>query len=159
MLFRSSGQNDVASDFEQRATTLKDRFQTDIWNSTLEHFIDRHQRDTECVQYWEPIRGRELVGLVPWMFSMPDNDAKYSAAWSHLLNSDELSGSSGMRTVEPSYEYYMRQYRYDAATGLRECQWNGPVWPYQTTQALLGDRKSTRLNSSHSGESRMPSSA
>ena len=28
-----------------------------------------------------------------------------------------------------------------------------------TALSLLGDRKSTRLNSSHSGESRMPSSA
>ena len=40
-----------------------------------------------------------------------------------------------MRTVEASYEYYMRQYRYlgDAP----ECQWNGPIWPYQTTQVLI----------------------
>ena len=30
---------------------------------------------------------------------------------------------------------------------------------YQNTQGLILDRKSTRLNSSHSGESRMPSSA
>lgn len=131
------GQNDVAADFEQRAATLKERFQADIWNTTLEHFIDRHQRDTECVKYWEPIRGRELVGLVPWMFSMPDNNSTYNAAWSHLLDTDKLRGSNGMRTNEPSYEYYMRQYRYDEPTGLRECQWNGPVWPYQTTQVLL----------------------
>ena len=30
---------------------------------------------------------------------------------------------------------------------------------YQTNNSLASDRKSTRLNSSHSGESRMPSSA
>ncbi|KAM3414839.1 hypothetical protein BST61_g9983 [Cercospora zeina] len=39
-----------------------------------------------------------------------------------------------MRTVEPSYEYYMRQYRYEGSN--RECQWIGPVWPYQPTQVL-----------------------
>lgn len=133
-----TGQSDVASDFAQRAETLKDRFQSDIWNTTLEHFIDRHQRNTTCVEYWEPIRGRELVGLVPWMFGMPDDDAMYSAAWKHLLDEEKLKGPNGMRTNEPSYEYYMRQYRYDQPTGLRECQWNGPVWPYQTTQVLLG---------------------
>lgn len=133
-----TGQDDVASDYAQRAATLKEKFQGDIWNETLEHFIDRHYSTTECVKYWEPIRGRELVGLVPWMFSMPDDEETYSAAWKHLLNSEELRGSDGMRTVEPSYEYYMQQYRYDEATGLRECQWNGPVWPYQTTQVLLG---------------------
>lgn len=133
-----TGQEAVTDDFNQRAATLKERFQTDIWNTTLQHFIDRHQRDTECVKYWEPIRGRELVGLVPWMFNMPDDNATYSEAWKHLISPDELRGASGMRTNEPSYEYYMRQYRYDNATGLRECQWNGPVWPYQTTQVLLG---------------------
>ncbi|KAF2168733.1 hypothetical protein M409DRAFT_65152 [Zasmidium cellare ATCC 36951] len=133
-----AGQGDVATDFQQRADTLKERFQADIWNTTLEHFIDRYQRDTDCVKYWEPIRGRELVGLVPWMFSMPDNNSTYNPAWKNLLDSDKLKGPNGMRTNEPSYEYYMRQYRYDQPTGLRECQWNGPVWPYQTTQVLLG---------------------
>jgi hypothetical protein len=133
-----AGKASVSSSYIERAAGLKKRFQDDIWNDTLSHFIDRHYETTEFVEYWEPIRGRELVGLVPWMFGMPDNNPKYSAAWSHLLDTEELRGSSGMRTIEPSYEYYMRQYRYDAPTGLRECQWNGPVWPYQTTQVLLG---------------------
>ena len=31
--------------------------------------------------------------------------------------------------------------------------------PVYVTEDMVGDRKSTRLNSSHSGESRMPSSA
>jgi hypothetical protein len=30
----------------------------------------------------------------------------------------------------------MRQYRYEGKA--RECQWNGPIWPFQTTQVLLG---------------------
>ena len=47
-----------------------------------------------------------------------------------------LAGKAGMRTVEASYEYYMRQYRYLGSAP--ECQWNGPIWPYQTTQVLHG---------------------
>ena len=35
----------------------------------------------------------------------------------------------------------------------------GPGQPLDATQYFMIDRKSTRLNSSHSGESRMPSSA
>ncbi|KAI7471912.1 glycogen debranching enzyme [Hortaea werneckii] len=137
---RVAGQDDVATDFDQRAATLKDRFQTSIWNTSLEHFIDRYYVDNENVSYWDPIRGRELVGLVPWMFGMPDDNSTYSAAWKHLLDPEELRGSGGMRTVEPSYEYYMRQYRYAIVMGVPqlECQWNGPVWPYQTTQILYG---------------------
>lgn len=52
------------------------------------------------------------------------------------MNTNELKGPYGLRTVEPIYQYYMRQYRYE---GTRpECQWNGPVWPYQMTQVLTG---------------------
>lgn len=131
-----AGQSSIASDYRAKAANIKSRFQADIWNSTLEHFIDRHQTSNEYVQYYQPIRGRELAGYVPWMFGMPDNNDKYNSAWKHLRDSNKFQGSNGLRTVEPSYEYYMRQYRYEGSR--RECQWNGPVWPYQTTQVLYG---------------------
>jgi len=107
-----------------------------MWNSSFEHFIDRHYESTQCAQYWDFIRGRELAGYVPWLHDLPDDLAIYAQSWKHLLDSDKLAGPFGLRTVEPSYEYYMKQYRYDAETGRRECQWNGPVWPYQTSQVL-----------------------
>ena len=54
------------------------------------------------------------------------------------MSPDQLAGSHGLRTVEPSYPRYLTQYRYDQATGRPECQWNGPSWPFQTSQALTG---------------------
>jgi hypothetical protein len=107
-----------------------------MWNSSFEHFIDKHYESTECAQYWDFIRGRELAGYVPWLHDLPDDSAVYAQSWKHILDSDKLAGPFGLRTVEPTYEYYMKQYRYDAETGKRECQWNGPVWPYQTSQIL-----------------------
>jgi hypothetical protein len=55
-----------------------------------------------------------------------------------LLSPDEFAGPYGLRTVEPSYQYYMRQYRYAVVDGkkLPECQWNGPSWPFDTTLVL-----------------------
>ena len=131
-----AGQSSIASDYRARAANIKSRFQADIWNTTLQHFIDRHQRTNQYVQYYQPIRGRELAGYVPWMFGMPDNTDQYNQAWKHIKDTNKLYGSNGMRTGEPSYQYYMRQYRYEGSN--RECQWNGPVWPYQTTQVLYG---------------------
>jgi hypothetical protein len=110
--------------------------QSSLWNSTFEHFIDRFYQTTSCASYWDFIRGRELAGYLPWLHDLPDDKAAYAQAWKHVLDSSKLAGPFGLRTTEPSYEYYMRQYRYDAPTGLRECQWNGPVWPYQTSQVL-----------------------
>ncbi|HEY0777413.1 MAG TPA: hypothetical protein VGD56_05545 [Gemmatirosa sp.] len=124
--------------FAARADTLRRAVLDALWSPDLQHFVDRYQIDNAFVHYWQPIRGRELVGYLPWYVDLPDSTPAYAAAWRHLLSPHELAGRAGLRTVEPSYEYYMRQYRYDRATGGRECQWNGPAWPFQTTQALVG---------------------
>lgn len=129
-----AGDSAMAADYQARADALKARVLDSLWSEKLGHFIDRYQVSNEHVKYWEPIRARELVGYLPWMFSLPPDDPKYAAAWAHLLSPEHLAGHAGMRTVEAGYEYYMRQYRYLGADP--ECQWNGPVWPYQTTQVL-----------------------
>ena len=132
-----SGDLTAASDFSQKATTLQQTMLEALWSPQFNHFIDRYKANNAFVKYWEPIRGRELVGYLPWAFAMVPPEARYETAWSYLLSPDGLAGPAGLRTVGPSYEYYMRQYRYDWQTKLRECQWNGPVWPFQTTQALM----------------------
>ncbi|RYM12947.1 MULTISPECIES: MGH1-like glycoside hydrolase domain-containing protein [Sphingobium] len=132
-----AGNTAMAADYAARADALQKRVLADLWSEKLAHFIDRHQsRKNEHVNYWQPIRNRELVGYLPWMFDLVPDNAHYAAAWAHLLDPASLAGKAGMRTVEASYEYYMQQYRYLGAAP--ECQWNGPVWPYQTTQILHG---------------------
>lgn len=121
----------TAHQYERRAELIKDRVEGNLWNSTFQHFIDRYQVENQYVKYFDFIRGRELVGYVPFMFSLPNDTQEFAASWSHVLNPDELLGAYGMRTNEPSYQYYMHAF----TSGN---QWNGPVWPYQTTQALLG---------------------
>ncbi|MDI1297527.1 MAG: discoidin domain-containing protein [bacterium] len=132
-----TGDTALAQDFTARADALQGHILTDLWSDTLTHFIDRHEsRKNAHVEYWQPIRNRELVGYLPWMFDLVPDDAKYAAAWAHLIDPASLAGKAGMRTVEAGYPYYMRQYRYLGTAP--ECQWNGPVWPYQTTQVLHG---------------------
>ncbi|KAI3552899.1 hypothetical protein CABS01_06341 [Colletotrichum abscissum] len=128
------GLDSVVEEYNTRAQNIKDTLQRDLWNSTFEHFIDRYQVNNENVTYWDFIRGRELAGFVPWAHDLLDDDAKFGEAWKHALNSEELGGPFGLRTVEPSYEYYMRVWRYEGTH--TECHWNGPSWPYQTTQVL-----------------------
>ncbi|KAF2033974.1 hypothetical protein EK21DRAFT_57469 [Setomelanomma holmii] len=130
------GSDSIVSDYNSRAAAIKTRVQSSLWNSTFEHFIDRYQQNNDFVKYWNFIRGRELVGYVPWTHSLPDDTTEHAQAWKHALNTNQLLGPHGLRTVEPSYQYYMRQYRYDGTQP--ECQWNGPVWPFQTTQVISG---------------------
>jgi len=136
-------QPNVAKDYRARAERLRSAMLAQLWNPALQHFTDRYQRSTPYVIAGDFIRGRELVGYVPWAFELPPHDDSasskaYAEAWSHLLSPDQLGGSHGLRTVEPSYPRYLTQYRYDQATGHPECQWNGPSWPFQTSQALTG---------------------
>jgi hypothetical protein len=134
---------DVARDYRERAERLRSAMLAQLWNPTLQHFTDRYQRSTPYVTAGDFIRGRELVGYVPWAFELPPHDNStsskaYAGAWSHLVSPNQLAGTHGLRTVEPSYPRYLTQYRYDQATGRPECQWNGPSWPFQTSQALTG---------------------
>ncbi|WP_376788220.1 MGH1-like glycoside hydrolase domain-containing protein [Phenylobacterium montanum] len=133
-----AGDEKDAGMFDARADALRGRVVDSLWNDKLGHFVDRYKVDNAFVHYWGPIRGRELVGYLPWTFELAPDDATRAAAWAHLLSPAELGGKAGPRTVEPSYPNYLRQFRYDWQTGLRECQWNGPSWPFQTTQALTG---------------------
>lgn len=131
-------QSAVASDYTARAERLRTAVLTQLWNPTLQHFTDIYQRSTSFVTAGNFIRGRELVGYTPWLYELPPTTRQqpFDRAWQHLLDPQELAGPYGLRTVEPSYPKYLMQYRYDAATGQPECQWNGPSWPFQTSQAL-----------------------
>jgi hypothetical protein len=133
-----AGDTNTANAFAATAAALRNAVETNLWNDGLQHFSDRFKADNQFVHYWDFIRGRELAGYVPWSFELPDGDPKFDAAWEHLLSPTELGGPYGLRTVEPSYEYYLRQYRYVTVEGkwLPECQWNGPTWPFDTTLVL-----------------------
>jgi len=139
---RLSGKVDVAEKYNKRAQAIRSAVLAQLWNPALQHFTDRYQRTTPYVAEGAFIRGRELVGYTPWLYELPPNDVPskedYSQAWSHVLSAKELAGPTGLRTVEPSYPRYLVQYRYDGKMGLRECQWNGPSWPFQTSQTLTG---------------------
>ena len=122
--------------YTMRAGDLKHNVEKYLWNDSLKHFTDRFKVSNQYVHYWDFIRGRELAGIVPWYFDLPVDDEKYSAAWNHLKDSIYLLGKYGLRTNEPSYEYYFKQFVF--FEGKPGSQWNGPSWPYQTSQALTG---------------------
>jgi len=128
----------LALDYTHRADRLRAAVLQQLWNPTLQHFTDRYQRSTPHVTAGDFIRGRELVGYTPWLYELPPTTqaAPYNTAWQHLISPNELAGPQGLRTVETTYPKYLTQYRYDAPTGQPECQWNGPSWPFQTSQAL-----------------------
>ena len=128
--------NDAASaiKYREKAAALKANIQTHLWNDPMQHFVDRFQQNNQYVHYWDYIRGRELAGMAPWYFNLPDDKPLYNSAWKHLTDTNYLLGPFGLRTNEPSYEHYFKQFVY--FEGKRGSQWNGPSWPYQSSQAI-----------------------
>lgn len=135
-----AGDATTAGAFSNQAGVLRRTVERELWNSREQQFMDRYKVSNRYVHYWDFIRGRELAGYVPWAFELPDQNPKYNASWRHLLSSTGFAGPFGLRTVEPTYQYYLRQYRYATVDGQRrpECQWNGPSWPFDTTLVLEG---------------------
>ena len=129
-----TGDSSSADAYYHKASELKDNMQKYLWNPALHHFTDRYKEENQFVKNWDFIRGRELAGMAPWYFNLPDDNATFSRAWTHVVDSTYLLGQYGLRTNEPSYEYYFHQFVY--FQGKRGSQWNGPSWPYQTSQTL-----------------------
>lgn len=73
-----NSQQTIATDYTARAAAIKQKFQSQQWNSTYQHFIDRHQTSNSYVKYFDFIRGRELVGYVPWAHDLPDDSKDYA---------------------------------------------------------------------------------
>lgn len=124
----------LSREYLQKAASLKAKVQRDLWNDSLQHFTDRFKVNNLYVHDWDFIRGRELAGIIPWYFNLPADDQTYNAAWMHILDTTNLLGRFGLRTNEPSYQYYFKQFVF--FEGQRGSQWNGPSWPYQTSQAI-----------------------
>ncbi len=130
------GDNATSREYFQKAVNLKSTVEKNLWNDSLRHFTDRFKQNNQYVHYWDFIRGRELAGMTPWYFDLPADSPVYNAAWKHVLDTNQLLGKYGLRTNEPSYQYYFKQFVYNF--GQRGSQWNGPSWPYQSSQVITG---------------------
>ncbi len=71
---------------------------------------------------------RELLGYVPWYFDLPD--ARYAVAWRQLTDAQGFAAPYGLTTAEQRHPEF--RIRYDG----HQCLWNGPVWPFATSQTL-----------------------
>lgn len=130
------GDQQTSKDYAQRATALKSNVQRFLWNDAMHHFMDRFKVSNEYVKNWDFIRGRELAGFAPWYFNLPADSPRYHDSWKHVLDTTQLQGKFGLRTNEPSYPYYFKQFVF--TFGRPGSQWNGPSWPYQSSQVITG---------------------
>lgn len=118
-----AGQADVAKEYKAKADRLRQLIETQLWNPN-DNFYETVPRKGQ--NNWSGVR--ELVGFIPWYFEIPS--ANRADAWKQLFDPKGFAGTFGPTTAE------RRSPRFNF-TNPHECLWNGPSWPFATTQTLV----------------------
>ncbi len=121
-----AGEALTAQDYAQWATALRTATQSHLWDRNRQFFFHMQRDDNPTGALLDT---REEEGFVPWMFELPV--ASDSTAMAELLDPQGFAASFGPTTAERR----SRWFDYQAQTC---CHWDGPSWPYETSQTLTG---------------------
>ncbi len=121
---RMAGNSALADQYNGEARELRAIVEARLWNPK-DQFYETIPRVPDAK--WVGVR--ELVGYVPWYFDLPQHDR--NVAWKQLTDPQGFVGTFGPTTAE---RRSLRYRFYDP----HECLWNGPSWPFATTQTLVG---------------------
>ena len=125
------GRGDVSRRFADRADVLRAKIDRLLWDGDFYKVIPC-RRD-------EPIKAelrprvpaehdvREQIGYIPWYFHIPGPDK--SVAFRFLTDEAGFAAPWGITTAERCHPRFMFRHSH-------ECLWNGPVWPFATSQTL-----------------------
>lgn len=122
---RMSGWTSLAEKYEAIAEDLHERILQVIWNKS-DGFFETVSRTTK-----KSVDVREAVGFVPWIYHLPPDTATYGNAWAQLMDEEGFYAPYGPTTAERRDPMFM-----GPITG-GNCHWNGPSWPFATSQTLM----------------------
>ncbi|MBC7947387.1 MAG: glycoside hydrolase [Chitinophagaceae bacterium] len=104
-----------------KADSIKMMVQDKLWNASHEFFeVRKEQGDTLA-------NVREEIGFIPWYFNLPDSN--YNVAWKHLMDKKTFCAPFGITTADRSHPQFRTH-------GCCNCEWDGAVWPFATSQTL-----------------------
>ena len=118
-----AGQKDVSETYRAKAEQLRSLIETRLWNPQDDFYETVARHDTDG---WTG--ARELVGYIPWYFDI--SKPEHAIAWKLLFDPQGFDGRYGPTTAERRNPRFGFQVRH-------ECLWNGPSWPFATTQTLV----------------------
>ncbi len=107
--------------FSAKATSLKKKINGLLWDDNAE-FYKTFDIEKNCL-----VDVRELVGYIPWYFNIPQSNMEN--AWSYLNDKRYFYAPYGPTTTEQCCPDFMKEFDH-------ECLWNGPSWPFATSQTL-----------------------
>jgi len=121
-----------------KAMSLKEGIESRLWNPNDAFYEDLSPAAASGIRKEKRFKDpgtalefsdvRELIGYIPWEFYAPT--PSHDVAWKQLFDAEGFAGKYGPTTAE------RRSPRFRFASD-DQCTWNGPSWPYATTQTLL----------------------
>jgi len=119
---RLAGKASVAVEFDQKAEGLRSLVEAKLWNDQ-----DRFFEVLRDNGKFAP--AREELGYLPWMFELPEAGKGYETAWAQLTDPRGFRAPYGLTTAErrnPAFRTH----------GFGNCEWDGAVWPFATSETL-----------------------
>jgi hypothetical protein len=114
---------DIAKEFREKAAKLKTLVEANLWDQQAGFY---KVLPKEAGAHLAGVR--ELHGYVPWYFNLPDPG--HEIAWKQLMDPQGFFAPYGPTTAERRSPRFMFSNPHD-------CLWNGPSWPFATTQTLV----------------------
>ncbi len=135
---RGSQQSAIAAEYDAKTGTLQRLIETKLWNPKDDFYEDLSPAADSGIRKEKRFKDpgtqlqfagvRELIGYIPWQYYAPT--PSHAVAWKQLFDPNGFAGRYGPTTAE------RRSPRFRFASD-DQCTWNGPSWPYATTQTLL----------------------
>ncbi|WP_072479581.1 MGH1-like glycoside hydrolase domain-containing protein [Amycolatopsis australiensis] len=122
----SAGDHRLATEYAGRAAGLKAAMQKWLWDPQR-GFYYAMPRDGNPQHRLSGTR--EQIGYLPWMFGAAEPGDH--PAWAQLLDPQGFASAYGPTTAERRSPFFMT----DAGSC---CRWDGPSWPFATSQTLTG---------------------
>ena len=116
-----AGSDSKAQTYFDKAADLKEKVHAKLWNEKHQ-FFETHRIDSSA-------NVREAIGYMPWYTHMAKDEAKYSVAWLQAADPQGFSAPYGQTTAERRHPEFRTH-------GVGQCEWDGAVWPFATSQTL-----------------------
>lgn len=113
---------DVAREFGQKAREIRGLVESSLWDEAAAFYKTRARGDNRSL-----VDVRELIGFVPWYFNLAGPGRE--AAWRQLTDPEGFQAAYGPTTAERRHPRFMSAHAH-------ECLWNGPSWPFASSQTL-----------------------
>jgi hypothetical protein len=117
-----AGKKEISKEFHKKAAHLKSLVQKKLWDKNAKFFKVRFENGKFC-------DAREAIGFIPWYFDLPGKG--FEAAWLQVLDPNGFKAPVGLTTAEKRHPKFRTH-------GIGGCEWDGAVWPFATTQTLVG---------------------